>query len=132
MRVRVSRTSSCRVTILERRMSACCERLLVDMRRSASPGCRDSVSRTQPCPAWVSARVAAIAWHWPDAHAGRCEKLANLGGVLDDVQRQAADEDAVRHRVVAVGDRERRSGLGLREDVEGVAYPLAAVHDVSE
>src|SRR6185312_16581454 len=46
------------------------------------------------------ARVSTIAGHGPHLDSGRSKELADLGGVLNDVQRKAADDLCVQHAVV--------------------------------
>ncbi len=54
-----------------------------------------------------SSLVPTIAGHGSHLDPGGGEELADLGGVLDDVQREAADDHAVQHAVVSMGARER-------------------------
>ena len=62
-----------------------------------------------------------------DARSG--EELTDLGGVLNNVQRQAADNHREQHPVVSMGAREWPSGHLLGEAVKGLAYAPAAPVD---
>jgi len=59
-----------------------------------------------------------------------CEELTDLGGVLNNVQRHAADNHREQHAVVSMGARKWPSGHLLGEAVKGLAYPAAAPVDV--
>ena len=59
-----------------------------------------------------------------DARSG--EELTDLGGVLNDVQRHAADNHREQHAVVSMGARKWPSGHFLGEAVKGLADADAA------
>jgi hypothetical protein len=65
-----------------------------------------------------------------DARGG--EELTDLGGVLNDVQRHAADKHSEQHAVVAMGAREWSGGHLLGEGVKCLGDPAAAPVDVPE
>ena len=76
--------------------------------------------------------VPTIAGHGLHFDSGGSEELADLGGVLKDVQRHTADNHAVQHAVVSMGAREWPSRRVLGERVKRSAHPSAAVVDVTE
>ena len=59
-------------------------------------------------------------------------ELTDLGGVLNDVQRHAADNHREQHAVVAVGGRKWPSGHLLGEAVKGLVDAAAAPVDVPD
>ena len=65
-----------------------------------------------------------------DARGG--EELTDLGGVLHDVQRHAADNHSEQHAVVTMGAREWPGGHLLGEAVKGLADAAAAPVDAPE
>jgi hypothetical protein len=74
--------------------------------------------------------VPTIAGHGLHLDSGGSEELANLGGVLNDVQRYAADNHPIQRAVVSVGVREWSGRRGLCQPVKCSAYSAAAVVDV--
>jgi hypothetical protein len=90
-------------------------------RRSASAG---SPSR--------STRVPTVTGHGLHCDARGGEELTDLGGVLNDVQRQAADNHRVQHAVVAMGAGKRPGGHLPGEAVKGLADAAAAPVEVPE
>jgi hypothetical protein len=69
-----------------------------------------------------SSHVPTIARHGLHFDAGGSEELADLGGVLKDVQRHAADNHAVQHAVVSMGVREWPGRRVLGESGKRTAY----------
>jgi len=64
--------------------------------------------------------------------AGAGEELTDLGGVLNDVHRDAADKHSEQRVVVSMGAREWPGRRVISERVEGSARPAAAGVDVTE
>src|SRR5215472_8619570 len=79
-----------------------------------------------------STRVPTVTGHGPHFDARGGEELTDLGGVLNDVQRHAADNHSVQRAVVSMGGRKWPSGHLLGEAVKGLAYAAAAPVDVPE
>ena len=79
-----------------------------------------------------SPRKPTIAGHELHFDSSCSEELADLGGVLNDVQRDAADNHSVQHAVVSMGVRKWPGRRVLGERLEGSAHPPAAVVDVIE
>jgi hypothetical protein len=61
-----------------------------------------AISRALVACAHLSAGVPPIAGHGTDLDPGRRDELADLGGVLEDVQRDATDHHAVERALGAV------------------------------
>ena len=83
-------------------------------------------------PSGPLARVPTIARHGPHFDSGGGKELTDLGGVLNDVQRKAADNLSVRHAAVSMGIREWPGRRLLGECADGSAHPAAAVVDVPQ
>ena len=64
--------------------------------------------------------------------ASRGEELTDLGGVLNHVQRHAADNRREQHPVVSMGAGKWPSGHLLGEAVKSLDYPAAAPVDVPD
>src|SRR5258705_8620499 len=89
--------------------------------QSASAG---SPSRSTPVP--------TVTGHGLHCKARGGEELTDLGGVLNDVQRHAADNHREQHSVVSMRAWKWPSGHLLGEAVKGLAYATAAPVDVPE
>jgi hypothetical protein len=79
-----------------------------------------------------SARVPTVTGHGLHCDARDGEELTDLGGVLNDVQRHAADNHREHHAVVSMGVRKWPSGRLLGEAVKGLADAAAAPVDVPD
>src|SRR5215467_7744102 len=80
----------------------------------------------------TSTPVRTVTGHGLHCDARGGEELTDLGGVLNDVQRHAADNHREQHPVVSIGARKWPSGHLLGEAVQGLAYAAAAPVDVPE
>ena len=89
------------------------------MKARAQPGCGSPLE-------------LAITRHGSHLHSSGSEELAYLGGVLNYVQRHAADYHSVHCAVISMGIREWPSRHLLGELLKRSAHPPAAVVDVIE
>ena len=79
-----------------------------------------------------SPHESTITGHGLHFDSGGSEELADLGGMLKDVQRHTSNNHAVQHAVVSMGGREWPSRRVLGQQIKRSAHPFAAVVDVTE
>src|SRR5262249_24515279 len=93
-------------------------------------GCRPEGQSGSAGPRSWSIPVPTVTGHGLHCEARGREELTDLRGVLNDVQRHAADDDCKKHSVVSMRAGKWPSGHLLGEAAKCLAYAAAAPVDV--